>query len=154
MRRGDTVISRRATLGRLGLALAATVSLGGCLGYDGTVVRGFVVDEKVMAQIKTGATKEQILQNVGTPSTTSTIGGDAWYYISQTVERKLAYSQPEVTDQRVVAIYFKNNRVERYADYGLKDGQLFDFVTRTTPTGGAEPSFVRNMFRSFGRIIS
>lgn len=153
MRRDDSKISRGTTRLRLGLALAAALSLSGCLGYDGTVVRGFVVDEKVMAQIKTGASKEQILQNVGTPSTTSTIGGDAWYYISQTVERKLAYSKPEVTDQRVVAIYFKNNKVERYADYGLKDGVLFDFVTRSTPTGGAEPSFVRNMFRSFGRIM-
>jgi outer membrane protein assembly factor BamE (lipoprotein component of BamABCDE complex) len=149
----NTSISRTTARAKLGLALAAALSLGGCLGYDGTVVRGFVVDEKVMAQIKTGATKEQILSSVGTPSTTSTIGGDAWYYISQTVERELAFSKPAVTDQRVVAIYFKNNRVERYADYGLKDGVLFDFVTRATPTGGAEPSFVRNMFRSFGRVL-
>lgn len=146
-------VMRGVTRARLGLTLAAALSLGGCLGYDGTVVRGFVVDEKTMAQIKTGATKEQILSNVGTPSTTSTVGGDAWYYISQTVERSLAYSKAEVTDQRVVAVYFKNNRVERYADYGLKDGVLFDFVTRTTPSGGAEPSFVRNMFRSFGRML-
>lgn len=148
---------RRAETGarslKIGLALAAALSLGGCLGYDGQVTRGYVVDEKVMAQIKVGATKQQILTNVGTPSTTSTVGGDAWYYISQRVDRKFAFSQQEVTDQRVVAIYFNNNRVTRYADYGIKDGVLFDFISRTTPTAGAEPSFVRNVFKSFGNLL-
>ena len=138
---------------RLGLALAAALSLGGCLGYDGEITRGFVVDEKVMAQIKIGASKEQIVDKVGTPSTTSTIGGDAWYYISQKVVRQFAFSSQQVTDQHVLAIYFKNGKVERYADYGMKEGVLFDFVTRTTPTGGAEPSFVRNMFKSFGNVF-
>lgn len=138
---------------RLALALSAALSLAGCLGYDGEVTRGYVVDEKTMAQIKPGASKQQILDSLGTPSTTSTVGGDAWYYISQKVERKLAFSMQEVTDQRVVAVYFKNNKVERYADYGLQDGVVFDFITRTTPTAGAEPSFLRNMFRSFGRIL-
>lgn len=138
---------------RLALAFGAALTLGGCLGYDGDVTRGYVVDEKTMAQIKPGASKEQILGSLGTPSTTSTVGGDAWYYISQKVERRFAFSAQEVTDQRVVAVYFKNNRVERYADYGLKDGVVFDFISRTTPTGGAEPSFVRNLFKSFGRLI-
>ena len=146
-------VGATATRVRLGLALAAALSLGGCLNYDGEVTRGYVVDEKTMAQIKPGATKQQILDNLGTPSTTSTVGGDAWYYISQKVQRKLAFSAPEVTDQRVVAVYFKNNRVERYADYGLKDGVVFDFISRTTPTGGAEPSFLGYMLKSFGRLV-
>ena len=138
---------------RLGLALAAALSLGGCLGYDGEITRGFVVDEKVMAQVKIGASKEQIVDKVGTPSTTYNIGGDAWYYISQKVVRQFAFSSQQVTDQHVLAIYFKNGKVERYADYGMKEGVLFDFVTRTTPTGGAEPSFVRNMLKSFGNML-
>lgn len=148
---------RRSTKGaaraKLGLALAAALSLGGCLGYQGEVTRGFVVDEKVMAQIKVGASKEQIVDKVGTPSTTSTVGGDAWYYISQKVNRSFAFSAPAVTDQHVLAIYFANGRVTRYADYGMKDGVLFDFVTRTTPTGGTEPSFVQNMLKSFGNLL-
>lgn len=135
-----------------GLACAMALSLGGCLGYDGSVVRGYVVDERAMAQIKVGASKEQILGSLGTPSTTSTVGGDSWYYISQRVEQKLRFMQPEVIDQRVVAVYFgKGGKVERIADYGLKDGVVFDAISRTTPTGGSEQSFLRNLFRSFGR---
>ena len=45
----------------------------------------------------------------------------------------------EVIDQRVIAVYFdKDRRVERLANYGMKDGKVFDFVSRTTPTGGSE----------------
>ena len=37
-----------------------------------------------------------------------------------------------MTDQRVIAIYFdKDRRVQRLADYGMKDGKIFDFVSRT-----------------------
>ena len=61
-----------------GAALLA-FSLGGCLGNDGVNYRGYVVDAKTMDQVRNGASAEQVLVVMGTPSTTSTIGGDAWY---------------------------------------------------------------------------
>lgn len=137
----------------LAAALAGSLLLGGCLGYEGMHYRGHVLDEKAAEQVRTGASAEQVLVVLGTPSTTSTVGGDAWYYISQKVERPLAFMQPSVTDQRVYAVYFdRNKKVQRIAHYGLQDGQVFDFVTRTTPTAGAESSFVRNMFSNLMRF--
>ena len=54
----------------------------------------------------------------------------------------------EVVDQRVVAVYFdKDRRVERLANYGLKDGKIFDFMSQTTPTGGQELSYLRNVLQ-------
>ena len=128
------------------LAVAAlAIGLSGCLGYDGEVPRGYQIDDKALEQVKPGSSAEQVLVVLGTPSTTSTVGGDAWYYISQMTNRQLAYSAQAVTDQRVLAVYFnKNKRVERVANYGMQDGKVFDFVSRTTPTAGSEPSFVRN----------
>lgn len=129
------------------------LSLGGCLGYDGEVTRGYVVDQRALDQVKPGSSAEQVLVVMGTPSTTSTIGGTAWYYISQTVDRTFAFSAPAVVDQRVLAVYFSNDKkVQRVANYGLKDGKVFDFVSRTTPTGGAEQGFVKNLFRSLLRF--
>ncbi len=82
---------------------------------------------------------------MGTPSTTSTVGGDAWYYIGQKMSRALAFMPAKMTDQSVLAIYFdKSGKVERIANYGMQDGKVFDFVSRTTPTGGQEPNFLRN----------
>ena len=149
---GRKGIARAQAPRSLGLVAVAALalSLGGCLGYDGEVTRGYVVDQRALDQVKPGSSAEQVLVVMGTPSTTSTVGGSAWYYISQTVDRTFAFSATAVTDQRVLAIYFdKDKKVERLANYGLKDGKLFDFVTRTTPTGGAEQGFVRNLFRSF-----
>ncbi len=134
-------------------ALGLSLALGGCLGYDGDMMRGYVIDAKAMDQVRVGASAEQVLVVMGTPSTTSTVGGDAWYYISQKTERSLAFMQPKVTDQRIFSIYFdKNKKVQRVANYGLQDGRVIDFVTRTTPTAGAESSFVRNMLTNLLRF--
>ena len=138
-----------------GLAGAAllSLSLAGCLGYDGELVRGYVPDQHALEQVKPGSSAEQVLVVLGTPSTTSTIGGSAWYYISQTIQRRFAFSPNAITDQRVLAVYFtKDKKVERVANYGLQDGKVFDFVSRTTPTGGAEQGFLKNLFRSLLRF--
>jgi len=138
----------------LGLAVCAALALSGCLGYDGDFDRGYQVDEDTLSQVKVGATtKPEALALLGTPSTTSTIGGDAWYYIGQKMERSLAFMPAKMTDQSVLAIYFdKSGKVERIANYGMKDGKVFDFVSRTTPTGGSEPNFLRNMMTGLFRF--
>jgi outer membrane protein assembly factor BamE (lipoprotein component of BamABCDE complex) len=134
--------------------LALGLGLSGCVGYDGDFDRGYVADQRTMEQIKVGATtKPQALALMGTPSTTSTVGGDAWYYIGQKMQRSWAFMAAKMTDQNVIALYFdKSGKVERIANYGLKDGQVFDFVSRTTPTGGAEPNFLGNMIKNMLRF--
>ena len=134
--------------------LAIGLSLTGCIGYNGDFDRGYVLDQRTSDQIKIGATtKQEALALMGTPSTTSTVGGDAWYYIGQKLVRSLAFLAPKMTDQYVFALYFdKNGKVERIANYGMKDGMVFDFVSRTTPTGGSEPNFLGNMFKNLMRF--
>ncbi len=135
-------------------ALALAAALSGCLGYEGDFDRGYQVDQQTLDQITVGATtKPQALALMGTPSTTSTVGGDAWYYIGQKMSRALAFMPAKMTDQNVLAIYFdKSGKVARIANYGMKDGEVFDFVSRTTPTGGAEPDFLRNMMTGLFRF--
>ncbi len=134
------------------LVLGATLS--GCIGYDGDFDRGYQVDQESLDQIKVGATtKPQALALMGTPSTTSTVGGDAWYYIGQKMARPLAFMPAKMTDQHVLAIYFdKGGKVTRIANYGMQDGKVFDFVSRTTPTGGQEPDFQRNIMTGLFRF--
>jgi len=110
--------------------------------------RGYVVDENAIGQVKQGMNAEQVLQTLGTPSTVSTVGNKNWYYISQRSSRTFQFLGEQVVDQRVTAVYFNNNlRVERVALYGLQDGQVFDFISRTTPSGGQETSFLTQIFR-------
>ncbi|MGO8846335.1 MAG: outer membrane protein assembly factor BamE [Methylocella sp.] len=132
---------------RLAFLAALTLGLGGCLGYDGQVVHGYQLNPKTADQVKVGASAEQILVLLGSPTTTSTIGGDAWYYVTQVTDRGLSFMPPKVTDQRVFAVYFtKDKKVDRVANYGMEDGKLIDFVSRTTPTAGAESTFLKGMF--------
>lgn len=140
-RRGAAVLAVR-----LAAASGLASSLAGCLGYDGVVNRGAIVDERTVAQVKTGMAASQVLTTIGTPSTTSTVGGDAWYYISQRAERQLAFMPQKVTDQRVFAVYFdKAKKVQRVADYGLEDGKPIDFLSRTTPNPAAETHLLQSI---------
>ena len=138
----------------LGLTVCGALALGGCIGYDGDFDRGYQVDDQTLSQIKVGATtKPEALALLGTPSTTSTVGGDAWYYIGQKMKRTLEFMPVQMTDQHVLAVYFtKDGKVDRIANYGMKDGKVFDFVSRTTPTGGSEPDFLKNMMGGLFRF--
>jgi outer membrane protein assembly factor BamE (lipoprotein component of BamABCDE complex) len=121
--------------------------LGGCTGE--TFQRGYVLPEGALEQIPLGASQEQVLLVLGTPSTVATVSGEAFYYISQRAHRPISFLNTSVTDQRVVVVYFdKNRRVQRLAEYGMKDGKVFDFVSRTTPTSGAENNILTYLFRT------
>ncbi len=134
---------------KLAIAAALSLSLAGCIGYDGDLQHGYVADDRLLEQVKVGSSAEQVLVVLGTPSTTSTVGGSAWYYISQRTTQSLAFQQPSIVDRRIFSVYFdKKKKVERIANYGLQDGQVFDFVSRTTPTAGAESSFLSNAMKN------
>jgi outer membrane protein assembly factor BamE (lipoprotein component of BamABCDE complex) len=136
---------RRRGLTACALVLALALPLGGCLMGE-TFQRGYVLPEGALEQIRLGASQEQVLIVLGTPSTVATVSGEAFYYISQTATRAASFMPTTITDQRVVAIYFdRNRRVQRVADYGIKDGKLFDFVSRTTPTAGSDMNFIKQL---------
>ncbi len=113
-----------------------------------TLVRGYVPVGDLTEKVKPGNTQEQVIIQLGTPSTIATINGDVFYYISSKQYRRFMFQQPKIVDQNVTAIYFdKNRKVEKVANYGLQDGKLFDFVSRTTPSGGEEANFIRQLMR-------
>jgi outer membrane protein assembly factor BamE (lipoprotein component of BamABCDE complex) len=146
---GSIALAKRTRAARFALAVAGALALAGC-GMGETLQRGYVLPEGALEQIPVGASQEQVLIVLGTPSTVATVNGEAFYYISQKSERAAAFMPYEITDQRVVAVYFdKDRRVERLANYGLKDGKVFDFSTNTTATGGAELSYLRGILKSF-----
>jgi outer membrane protein assembly factor BamE (lipoprotein component of BamABCDE complex) len=128
------------------VVLALGLLPGGCFGE--TFQRGYVLPDGALQQIPLGASQEQVLIVLGTPSTVATVSGETFYYISQRAERPFTFMPMKVVDQRVIAVYFDNDRkVKRVAEYGLKDGKIFDFISRTTPTGGADLSILNGLFR-------
>lgn len=131
----------------LAVLLALGTPLGGC--FTQTYQRGYVLADGALDQIPLGATQEQVLIVLGTPSTVATVSGEVFYYISQRSEQT-AFMPQKVVDQRVIAVYFdKNRRVQRLANYGMQDGKIFDFVSRTTPTAGQELNYLIYVFKVF-----
>ena len=127
------------------IALVCAV-LGACTGEQ--FQKGYILPPGALEQIPIGASQDQVLIVMGTPSTVATLNGEVFYYISQRSERKVAFMNQQVVDQRVIAIYFdKNRQVQRLANYGLQDGKIFDFISRTTPTSGQELSYLTPLFK-------
>jgi outer membrane protein assembly factor BamE (lipoprotein component of BamABCDE complex) len=157
---GMTDMSHRPSPGRPPRGLAARwrgmraaaamallcAALGGCTGEQ--FQKGYILPTGALEQLPIGASQDQVLIVMGTPSTVATLNGEVFYYISQHSERPVAFMNQRVVDQRVIAIYFdKTRRVQRLANYGLQDGRIFDFVSRTTPTSGQELSYLTPLFK-------
>ncbi len=148
-------VAQRST----GLYLASVLLLGvgaaGLAGCSENVLKhGQHFTQRDLQQIQPGMSREQVRLTLGTPSTTTTAsntGGDVYYYISSTATQA-AFFKPQEVDRQVVAIYFNPlGSVERVANYGIKDGKVFDFISRTTPApGGKEDGILKQLFRNLG----
>src|SRR5262249_33930763 len=122
--------------------------LAGCGAFQENFQKGYILPDGALEQIPMGASQEQVLIVLGTPSTVATVSGEVFYYISQRSQRSAAFMPQNIVDQRVVAVYFdKTRRVQRIADYGLHDGKVFDFISRTTPTAGQELNYLQYLFK-------
>jgi outer membrane protein assembly factor BamE (lipoprotein component of BamABCDE complex) len=129
---------------RLALALGAALALTGCGAQIDR--HGHVFVDVDLNQIQTGMTKDQVTAVLGSPDTTSTIGGDAFYYISST-EKSVAFLKPWEIDRQVVAVYFDNGqKVQQVANYGLKDGIVVNYYKGETPARGKDLTFLEQIF--------
>lgn len=130
---------------------AVAIGLGAC--STTTIRHGTLLTEQEVSQVSTGMTQDQVKTILGTPATTAAVGrGDAFYYISSTMHQT-AFFKPSEVDRQVVAVYFApNGTVERIANYGMKDGKVFDFITRTTPSVNSnDQGIINQLFRNLGQ---
>jgi outer membrane protein assembly factor BamE (lipoprotein component of BamABCDE complex) len=135
--------------------IVATALVSGILAACSSTVtkHGHHFQDTDLQQIQPGMSQEQVRTTLGTPATTASVGtGNAFYYISSTMSQTAFFSPSEV-DRRVVAVYFsRTGAVERIAEYGLKDGKVFDFVSRTTPSANTnDEGLLKQLFRNLGK---
>jgi outer membrane protein assembly factor BamE (lipoprotein component of BamABCDE complex) len=111
--------------------------------------RGYLPDPIGEAAIKIGTdTKSTVQDRLGDPSTQATFGGDVWYYISS-VEKQISFFDPTIQTRSIMAVHFdKDGKVANIHHYGLKDGNVVAFETRTTPAKGRELTFLQQLFNA------
>ena len=136
-------------LRNLGLAAMLAMSLGAC--SETVTKHGHLFQENELQQVSAGMSQEQVRMSLGTPTTSAPVGrGSAFYYISSTEGQTLFFS-PKEKDRKVVAVYFTpTGSVDRVAQYGLKDGKVFDYVKNETPTHAKDEGIVKALFRNLG----
>lgn len=129
----------------LALGVAGLTLVAGCAEEQ---TKGYVMAPNALQQVPIGSSQEQVLVVLGTPSTTATLKGEVYYYITQRSKRSVAFMNPTITDQSVVAIYFnKDRKVERVANFGVQDGRIIDLAGDVTPTAGQERNFLEHVFK-------
>jgi outer membrane protein assembly factor BamE (lipoprotein component of BamABCDE complex) len=143
--------SNRTFLSNAAIVLViATAGLTSCQMGD-VMNNGYVFDQQSLDLVPVGSSREQVLLSLGTPSTTATFDGEVFYYISQKRSRPAAFMKPKLVDQSILAIYFdKDGVVKQRANYSMKDGKPFDMISRTTPTGGKDLTFLQQILSGTG----
>lgn len=135
--------------GAVAAGLSAFV-LAGCNTSE-VLTQGYVVDYQALELVPPGSSKDQVLLTLGTPTTQADYGSQAFYYISQKRVRKAMFLKPRLVEQSILAVYFDDDEtVTSLANYTLEDGVVFDTITRTTPTGGREETFLSRVLSSTG----
>ena len=129
------------------LSLGLYLPLSACKTQQNSI-HGTVINQDQVDLVPVGSSREQVLLSLGTPSTTGTLDNEVFYYIAQAKSKNFTWQKGQVTDQRVFAVYFdEENLVSQLADYGLQDGKVFDFISRTTPTGGKDRTFLGQLLQ-------
>jgi len=141
----DKPVNRSTLSGAACLAVTLlALPLAGC----GTQIdrHGHVFIDVDLAQIQPGMTKDQVTLAFGSPDTTSTVGGGAFYYIS-TTQKSYAFFKPWEIDRKVVAVYFdQKGSVQQVEQYGLKDGVIVHYAKDETPARGKDLSVLDQIF--------
>jgi outer membrane protein assembly factor BamE (lipoprotein component of BamABCDE complex) len=133
------------------LAAASLLALTGC---SATITKhGQLFRQTDLQSVQPGMSQDQVRNTLGTPTTTAVIGGGRTYYYISSTQSQTAFFLPKETDRQVVAIYFnQGGTVDHVANYGLKDGKVFDFISRTTPApGGKDEGILQSLFRNLGK---
>ncbi len=134
------------------LVIASSLFISACadqIDYRGYLPRGTDVQK-----IQPGLSKTEVIAIMGSPSTTNTVegAGDTFYYISSVVKTGAIFA-PEVVDREIFAIEFDvDQNVRNLAHYGIEDGKIIDFISRTTPTRGSSASILRDLFGRLGQF--
>lgn len=131
--------------------LAASLALGACAPRLDT--RGNQVSLEDVATIEPGShTRRNVMEKLGSPSSTSSFGVEAWYYISERTETT-AFLAPEVLDRQVVVIQFDlGGIVTKVETVDTQQAEVVEPAPGETPTAGNQLTFIQQMISNLGRF--
>ena len=147
-RHNKTSRSRRVAFG---VMTAGLFVLAACAAR--VDARGNLPDPDLLASMETGtATRDEVEQLLGSPSTIAMFENETWFYISEQT-KTVAFFEPEVTERSVIIVEF--DKVGTLLDIqtrGLDMSQVVEPSDRETPTLGNDLTMLQQLIGNFGRF--
>jgi outer membrane protein assembly factor BamE (lipoprotein component of BamABCDE complex) len=133
----------------LGAGVVLGVLAGGCTPMRES--HGWVSDSASQGDVQPGVdTKSTVMARMGSPSSTSTLGGNDWYYVTA-LQQSYAYFKPKTTARTITVVRFNPDDVVATVDkFGVEKGQVIDYSTQKTPTRGRELGVLEQIFGTVG----
>ena len=133
------------------MLVAAGLAFAGCT--PAVDHRGYVVPKQAVGKLAAGtATRSEVLQALGTPSTTAAFDDNTWYYFGETVQRE-AFLDPELIERHVLILRFDDGGL--LSEVGTRDarsGREVTLVSRETPTAGHSLTVIEQILGNIGRF--
>ena len=132
--------------------MALCIALSAC-AVSRVYTRGNLPDpERVSELIPGEATRGDILDSLGSPSSVNTFGNETWYYISEKVEI-VAFLSPKVLERKILIVEFNpKSQMTQVVTLGLEAGRELTHVERITPTFGQKLTVLDQIIGNFNRF--
>ncbi len=134
-------------------ALAAAIigtAITGCTPTQNT--RGNLLQDYQLTEVVPGQdTRTEVLRKLGSPTTKAPFDDNIWYYLGQETEKR-GILDPEVTNERVVAVTFNEEGI--VSDVQDIDNERVDlpYIRRKTPTTGNEITVMQQFLGNLGKF--
>lgn len=115
--------------------------------------RGYVKQYDIKDKLVIGQTsKQEVMDQLGSPSSQSYFGPDTWYYIHNRKETR-GFMKPASVDQDITSIEFdEKGLVAKINGYDQSQAQSIANVGRETPTEGHSMNFIEQALGNVGRF--
>jgi outer membrane protein assembly factor BamE (lipoprotein component of BamABCDE complex) len=134
---------------KLGIIIASLFIISGCASNTN---RGQYVEDAKVARIKISkTTKEDLVENCGTPSFVSEFNKNKWYYVSR-ANKSNFLNRPKTLSQRVLIVEFDNNNLVSY--FEIQDNKNVNITLSGDKTlvAGTEKGLVSSYFSNIGKF--
>lgn len=132
------------------LLSAALLTLSACQPVRNT--NGVFLTQDDVVKVQSGvATRADVLQALGTPTTTAVFDDNTWYYVGMKTEKD-AFFDAKVTERSVYEVKFDD--MGTLASIQQVDGEAIEvpLQRRKTPTSGHDLTFAQQLLGNLGRF--
>lgn len=135
------------------LSLICLIALMGCTTGT-TAIRGSLVRDNEIAKLRTGVqTKQDVLQILGTPSSTATLDPNKWFYITDHTQTK-PLKKTEVVKRQILTLSFKDDILDSVKKVDETKSKHFRPNEEKTKTRGAKLGIIEQMLLNLTSGIS